>query len=329
MFHKRFSSLLPRFAERRAARSPSVRSQLSVPNSPQNIDGTYVRARLGRPPLMSRFRELHTSSANLSSSSGLTRTHSGKLVPVVLGLASPVERKLRPIRRKYAPLLPPRSSRMTTDPQRDLRRKHATTSEDYCKPGTGPGRFGSTGYEGYPWRRDAVPGVDLQATSYSVQYPRWPEHIYAMRGPNFRPEHDRRPHTVDPSIFRSTSQTSFQPPPEHTPAYNTPRGALSPAASKQLEAERQVILQRLATRYPADMMTTSGAVHQRLPRASAERTRSCRPPDSPHSVIGDYGIEQDFQTSSSSAFIRHSQSGPLWRADKSLSTMSCGVFPEA
>ena len=32
-------------------------------------------------------------------------------------------------------------------------------------------------YEGYPWRRDAVPGVDLQATSCSVQYPRWPEHI--------------------------------------------------------------------------------------------------------------------------------------------------------
>ena len=248
-------------------------------------------------------------------------------MPINFGRASPVERKLRPIRRKYGPMLPPRSSRMTTEPLREVRRKHATTSEDYSRAGTGPGRFSASGYEGYPWRRDAVPGVDMQATSYSMQFQRWPDHIYATRSPSFRPEPGTRPTTVDPSIFRSTSQTSFQPPPDHTPSYSTPRGTLSPAASKQLEAERQALLERRAIRYPSDMSTTSSAVYQSLPRSA--RTRPCRPPDSPHSVIGSDGVENDFQTSSSSAFIRHSQSGPLWRADKNLRTMSRGVFPEA
>lgn len=265
---------------------------------------------------MSRFRELHTSSANLSAASGVTRTHSGMLVPVNIGQASPMERKLRPRRRKYAPLLVPRGVSITTNPQRDLRRKHSTTSEDYCKPGTGPGRFGASGYEGYPFRRDALPGVDMQSTSHSTHRQHWPSTSYATR-PSFRPPTAERPKSVDPNIFRSISQTSFQPLPDNW-SMRVP-GSRSPAEDRNFEKEKNIILERRRIHYPSDLTTTSGATYQG--GTHIIRSRPCTPQDSP-SFMGDPSIGSERWETTSSAYIRHLQSGPLWRADKGLSTRS-------
>ena len=231
----------------------------------------------------------------------VTKTH---IVGKFQAIDAPRAFSLRSSRRRYAPLIPPASSSFTTEPVREIRRKHSTLHESlYTGRANGAGTLGLAsrgspdGREGYPFRR--VDSEPAQHSTYSTAYQRWPATRYTKAG---RPEDEiPRPQTAEASIFRSTSMNSFTAPDPNTPNYRggVELGQMPPLAQLQFQLNKNEILGRRSVVFQGESTAKASFPPPLAPMA---RTRPCTPLQG-KSVIGDRDFRNDFQTSSRAAFV--------------------------
>ena len=260
-----------------------------------------------------------------SSCSGSRLLHvNTHIVGKFQNIDAPRQFSLRSSRRRYAPLVPPTTSSYTTEPVREIRRRHAPFKESYYTGrANGAGTLGLAsrgspdGREGYPFRR--VDSEPAQHSTYSTAFQRWPSKPYIRATAPVDDDHKHRPMSADPNIFRSTSMTAFTAPDPNTPNYRggVPVGMKPPLAERQFQLYKNEIIGRHKVVFQGESTFKASFSP---PLAPTPRTRPCTPIQG-KSCFGDREARNDFQTSSRAAYVTH-QPTPVFRVDKGKRTAS-------